>query len=271
MPNDFFRDNNEKIKELHINFKGFPNINITKIECWLNNFDDSDKLLAIKFLENIEYFDASRIFQASQDLIHQIKTLKNQDLSNVYFCYFGAPQKSGYAIINMFATANNLNNSSSKFKLLSELQEFIKPVSEEEEITIVFLDDFVGTGKQAVDFFNEIQNLIPQNAEVFLGVIAAFEKGITNIMENTDLKVICHKRLNEEHMLFSDSNIKFTPNEKEILRKYCEKTGLSQSTGYGNCEACVVFPYRTPNNSVSILGAQNSNWNGLFPRYPLNN
>jgi len=269
MSRDFFRNNNKKIKELHNKFKGFPEVNETKIECWLENFDDSHKTLAIKVLENIAYFDPSRIFQASNDLLIQIKILKNQDLSKVYFCFFGAPQKSGYAIINMFAVANNLsgNNNTHKFKLLSELPQLI---SEEGEVTIIFLDDFVGTGNQAVNFFKEVQHLIPQNAEVFLGVIAAFEKGMTNIRENTDMKVICHKRLNKENMLFSNINTTFNDEEKTILKDYCKKTGLSNPEGYGNCEALVVFPYRTPNDSVSIIGAQNDKWNGLFPRYPAN-
>lgn len=268
MSGDFFRKNNKKIRELSNTFKGFPDVNNTKIECWLDNFEDKHKNLAIKLLDNIEYFNQSKIFQASRDLLDQIKTLKRNDLSKVYFCFFGAPQKSGYAVLNMFAVANNLSgsNHTSKFKLLSELPQ----LTSEEEITIVFIDDFIGTGNQAVNFFNKIQHIIPENTEIILGVVAAFERGITNIQENANLGVICHKRLNEEDMLFSSKNKKFTENEKKILKEYCVKTEVSQTRGYGNCEALVVFPYRTPNNSVPILSVQKRGWNGLFPRYPAN-
>jgi hypothetical protein len=168
----------------------------------------------------------------------------------------------------LFKTVNGLQGPAhkSKFKYISQLNLLYK----EKDVTIVFLDDFICTGEQAIDCWNNIKSVMPQNAEAILAVVAAFQQGVDNIQDNTDLKVTFHKILDEKDRLLSDKNRKFTKGEKKILKKYCKKTGLSEPFGYKDSQACIVFHYKTPNNSVSILTANNSKWKGLFPRYPGN-
>lgn len=261
---DFFRDHSNEINTLLTKFQSFPDISKTKIELWIENFSDQDRELALKVLDKVDYFSTARIFTACRDIFTQLKTLKNNDLSKVYFCNFGNPANSGQHLSSMFAAANGLTGSNSwRFKQVSELND----LSLERGITLVFLDDFVGTGNQVLDYWGGIASIVPQDADVYLGIVCAFEEGIQNIQENTEMKVLCHERLNDSNKLFSPSNPNFTQSEKDILINYCNSTGSRIPQGYGNCQAIVVLSYRTPNNTVSILSVQNENWNGIFPRH----
>ena len=269
MPSDdFFRAHSGEIDSLTQKFQGFPDVNRTKIELWIQNFRDEHKELALKLLNNVDYFDTARIYTACRDIFTQLKTLKGEDLSNVYFCNFGNPANSGQHILSIFAMANGLTGRANtpKFKQISELNELLlKP-----DITILFLDDFIGTGNQALNYWSGIASLVSSNAEIFLGAICAFEEGIVNIQNNTEMKVLCHKRLNNTHKLLSTENNIFTSAEKVILQSYCNSTGAHLPQGYGNCQAIVVLSYRTPNNTVSILTVQTDTWRGIFPRYSNN-
>jgi hypothetical protein len=100
-----------------------------------------------------------------------------------------------------------------------------------------------------------------------LGVVAAFEEGISNVQDNTDLGVLCHKRLDDRNKLFSKTNTIFTKVEKDILRRYCKIANPKNPDGYGNSQALVVLSYKTPNNTVPILTVATRKWNPIFPRY----
>ena len=84
------------------------------------------------------------------------------------------------------------------------------------------------------------------------------------------INILAVHYLEESDRVFSSENDIFTEGEKETLRRYCDGTGMDNPSGYGDCQAKVVFHYRTPNNTISILGAENANWRGIFPRYPFN-
>lgn len=267
MPSDdFFREHSAQIGELLNRFNGFPNLDRRRIELWIGNFDDSDAELALKVLDNVEYFNDSRMYLACQEIFAQLRTLKGAALNNVYFCAFGSPAHSGQHIYSIFATANSLTGraNASRFKLISELN----MLSLESNVTVVFLDDFIGTGDQSIGYWAEIESIVTDNVDVYLGVVAAFEDGIRNVQTNTPMKVLCYRRFNDSDKLFSATNPRFTEEEKDTLEKYCYVTGASNPEGYGNCQALVVSPYKTPNNTVAILTVQNNEWEGIFPRYP---
>jgi len=265
MQKNFLKDNYKKINEITNKFSGFPDIDRIKIQIWFDNFEKEHQSLALKVLDNIIYFDESKIHQSSVNILNQIKNLKNNNLSKVFFCNLGGPGKSGEHMKYPFKVANNL--SESNFIYLSD----IKSLCVEEDITVVFLDDFIGTGNQIIAQWNKVRgDIVPDNVEVFCGVVAGFKNGITNINQNTPIKVLCHKYLSDEDMLFSDKNTTFNNKEKKILKEYCNKTGVTETEAYGKCQALVVFSHRTPNNTLPIIGAKNPRWKGLFPRYPRN-
>ena len=263
--NSFFRNNNAEIDRIFRKFSGYPDITRTKMELWLNNFKDGDKNLALKVLDNIEYFDSSRIFSACQDILRQVSALEKGNLSKVYFCNFGSPAGSGAYMNPMFATANGMNNKKWKnhFVQMHELNS----LTAKDDVSIVFLDDFVGSGNQSVYHWPNIIPIVTDNTKVYLGVVAAFEEGIENIRNNTDLNVLCYKRLNDRNKLFSPSNTNFTRTEKNTLERYCRIASPSNPHGYGDCQALVVLAYKTPNNTVPILTVSRKKWNPIFPRY----
>jgi len=269
MPPNFLHVNSEKIGELSIKFAAYPNINRTKIECWLNNFDEEHKELALKLLDYVDYYDNTRILNACRNILTQVKSLKNNDLSNVFFVGLGSAGKSGSAMLTTFRSANSLSGTThnSKFLHMSELNNLY----DKENISIVFIDDFIGTGDQFLSYYKEIGELIPQNADITLAIVCGFRRSIDKIQTETEVRVLTSHYLEESDRLFSRENTHFTNDEKAILKTYCDKTGSQDPYGYSDSQAKVVFHYRTPSNTVSILGVNKQSWRGLFPRYPFNN
>ena len=64
----------------------------------------------------------------------------------------------------------------------------------------------------------------------------------------------------------SAQNMNYTDEEKNRIMSYCQRA-REYPIGYGNCQSNIIFYYRAPNNVISILRANNDNWQGLFIRH----
>jgi len=208
-------------------------------------------------------------------------------LSNVIFIPFGDEGKSGHSTLTTFRRANNLSSSryNEKFKHLSQITDFVnikevlnetKPPEEQENIEeieetekLIFIDDFIGSGQQAIRYFvdniNPIIEILPEEIEIYLALLVGYEDGINSFEIEINRSVIVIKRLDDRDKLFSPMNKNFSDREKEILRGLCKNAG-DFPTGFNNIQSTVIFHYRSPNNTISILRCNNNNWKGLFPR-----
>jgi hypothetical protein len=134
--------------------------------------------------------------------------------------------------------------------------------------TVVLIDDFVGTGDQVCDAWNEqFGELLTEVGNVHLIVIAACDDGVNRIREDIDLAVVSHYPLRGCDNIFATTCKHFTPQEKQTLLKYCEIAGPGEPKGKGDCGLVVVFAHTCPNNSIPILHSQLEAWEGLFRRY----
>jgi hypothetical protein len=132
-----------------------------------------------------------------------------------------------------------------------------------------FLDDFIGTGKQVSDFWNEeLYQYIPEYIPMYLAVIAACSVGVARIEAETPLKVIAVHTIPNRHYLMHSANSSFSGGEKTTIKNYCEKAG-NEPLGFGGLGLLVSFAYGTPNNAVSVIrgSARQKPWSGLLPRW----
>lgn len=200
-------------------------------------------------------------------------------LNDTLFSSFTTPGKSGDELLPKYRLANNMRSRKydNFFIHISDLVNFIEEPelgssAIEEKIepkkikNFVLIDDFVGTGSQAVKIWEDIEGFLVNVEEIFLLVIYAFDEGIKNIERETPMKVISNYCLPATRRLFSINNTHFSSEEKIWLKNYCEIAG-SWPMGYGDCQSTVVFCHRIPNNTISILRAKTQNWTGLFSRY----
>jgi hypothetical protein len=154
------------------------------------------------------------------------------------------------------------------FIYLSDISKFLNKKGVKRGITFVFLTDFIGSGKQVSDTWKDILWAVsPENEHILLS-ICAYDSGIERIREETkdQISIMTCRTYSNRNRIFARENTEFTPSEKVTLRELCEIAG-EYPTGYLDVQSTTVFCFRCPNDSISILWANNENWTGLFKRY----
>jgi len=134
---------------------------------------------------------------------------------------------------------------------------------DEPEARLFFVEDFIGTGDSTFKIWKKISDI--HQEDLYLLVITGHQEGIDRIENELPITVICNRIITDNRKWFSNSNTTFSAQEKSKIKEYCNFAG-SQPEGYKQCQSNVVFFYRAPNDIISILRCNNSNWKGLFIR-----
>ncbi|HEY5499002.1 MAG TPA: hypothetical protein VIK20_01325 [Bacteroidales bacterium] len=240
-----------------------------RIERWIKQFAQNDKDLAARLLDSVDFINHQQISTAFRDLLLGLDgwspNEKNRHGIWRFVSYSVSAGESGDEMLHKFRTANNL--ASRKFNNLFIYKSELLKEKLNADDTVVFIDDFSGTGNQACDFWADIKELLPGEPRIFLILVAASEKALTRIQENTEINCIPHKLLKEKDCIFSDKCTYFNLDEKNIIYKYCKKVDKIKPKGYGDCGFLLVFSHTCPNDSIPILHKTCKNWEGLFRRY----
>jgi hypothetical protein len=135
------------------------------------------------------------------------------------------------------------------------------------EDTVVFIDDFSGTGGQACESWREIfSELITGGPRVILLLIAATTEAVDRIKADTDMEPVYELVLDSRDNIFDKACSHFNPAEKTSLLAYCSTAYPAKPKGWGDKGLVLVLAHRCPNNSIPILHADHKDWLGLFPR-----
>ena len=100
--------------------------------------------------------------------------------------------------------------------------------------TVVFLDDFVGTGNQAVIAWqNMFQELTAPIGTVYLITVGAFQIGSERIRAETRMQLLAHRSLGYRDNLFHADCNHFTAHEKNRILHYCKLASRDHPCGFG--------------------------------------
>lgn len=243
-------------------------INVNSIDRWLDQFDSTDKDLAARILDCVEFISLEQIGIAFRQILAELRGWhieENQRVGKWRFVPLsGSPGESGDSMIHRFRLANRLN-----FRKYNELFVYRSQLMSErltEEDSIVFIDDFSGTGKQVCDFWTEFQELLPEQPTTYLVLAGVNNQAKQKIDEETDFQVVSQYEFNNSDNIFSDSCRHFTQDEKDKILRYCRRADRTNPRGFGECGLVLIFAHNTPNNSIPILHANRASWEGLFRR-----
>lgn len=173
--------------------------------------------------------------------------------------------ESGDRMLHTFRAATGLAGDRFRelFALRSELPRQMLTAAD----TVVFVDDFAGTGTQAVTAWNEVfGELLPGRPRTFLVLAVAIHEAITHITRETPLQVRTFRRLRAHDNFFAAQCTRFTGGEKARTLEYCNIADAGNPRGFGACGVLIVLAHRCPNNSLPILHSKNPAFGGLFPR-----
>ncbi len=256
---------NARIELLLQKFASHNNaIDKPKIIEWLKQFAINDMSIAIKLLENTKYCDNRFVLNGVRNIYGQFQAAKEK-YSNEYFCFFGSSGHSGSSLMRPFRIANNLRGKhhDPKCPPISQLSTLPnKPCS------VLFVEDFIGTGRSVITEYGKLRETlnIKDNVDLYLGVMVATKDAIDEIEDKTDLSILYHNTLGKRDNIFSTQNATFNNNEKEVIKKYCQKTKIKDSLGFGDNGLLLVFQDSTPNNTIGVIRSNSSDFKGLFPR-----
>jgi hypothetical protein len=136
-----------------------------------------------------------------------------------------------------------------------------------EDDTVVFVDDFAGTGNQAITAWSEsLSELLPGRPRIFLVLVVALDGAIQEIAKETPMAVKAFRRFRAHDNLFAGECTHFSGAEKATVLNYCGIADAANPRGYGSCGLLLVFAHRCPNNSLPILHSSRPAFRGLFPR-----
>ena len=227
------------------------------IEKWLRCFSPSEFDDAFLILKKIQYHDSHMVDTYIEGLSRELKNVfGSEDLTNIRFFPLGeSPASSGGNFLYSYRKELGLSESVFPYTPLNETD--LSDVK-----ALVFFDDIIGSGHQAVKFAK--RNLQDIKIDKYYVSFLAFEEGYRKVNEKRCFKqVIVHNIISDELRAFSTNSQVFPDKDtRERIKILCTKYGeklYEHPLGYDNSQALIVFPHNTPNNTLPIIWASDKN------------
>jgi len=269
---------------------------------WLNNFLNKNEIyLALILADKILYYNINEVrYLWRLILTNRVKRYlfddifgngysgTPEDINNKFFEFiknecifigFGEIYKSGQHMIYFFKQAvfDLIREKDINFM---EYSNFLSTGIDLSDKKVIFLlDDFIGTGNQAVEEWkNKIinSNNYKNNPHIryLYTALTGFSNGVNNIEKNTYMKVILGTQpMDDSFRCFSDSSLIYeNSKERKEAEQIMKKAGsmlYEYPLGYENDQAAVAFHHNTPDNSLPVIWKKmtDGSWYPLFERF----
>lgn len=267
-------------------YKG-DKVNEDSVRSWLSQFgDNTNQRLAFNILKGMKFYNYSFIRESLESAFISIKKeiksrIKKGDKTrkDILVSYLDEPAKSGAHYAKLFADENKVfhKNVIIKENIFSSLEN-----SSEEIGALIFIDDFIGTGKSISSFTNElfenddlVELINKNNIIVFVIAISGYASAKDSLLKknkkikNFNIK-ICDV-LDESNRAFSENNELFKSSGErlkahDLAFKFGERLEKNHPLGYSGSQSLVVFERSCPNNTLPIIWKEKNQWIPLFKR-----
>jgi hypothetical protein len=259
-----------RMRDWLADFSGYRvNVNEGRIDRWMNQFRDNHRDVAARVLDSVDFITNEQISEAYRQALrslpgwHMSQARRRGKWRFVPFSFSAG--ESGDSMLHMFRVANALQH-----RRYDECFIHIRDLPGAglgEQDAVVFVDDFSGTGDQAIRNWNSaLAELLPERPSAFLVLVAASAVARNRIKGETELTPVLHTVLRDADNLFHERCKCFSADEKNVILEYCRIAAPREPKGYGECGFVVVFSHSCPSNSIPILHVSNQRWEGLFRR-----
>ncbi len=244
-------------------------LSLLSVTSWIKQFDKKDRGLAIKLLDNVIYLSESRtrdiLVAQNTELMKRLKEAGLPAKKLIYVSFHEAGSSSP-VMLNLLRDSANLERRGCNFIDGRDSLGLVKMMNKVGEGALIYVDDFIGTGKQ----FCDERDFIAKN---FVGTFSEFVIAPSiceEAFEKLDARGIQaftgHKHLKIERPLHAESTIfdEAQRNQLAAVCKHIDKFGL----GFKGIATMVVL-YRNAPNTVPVIFRGNVNQHpyfGIFPR-----
>lgn len=290
-----------------------PDVNL-----WLENFtgktDDCttkvERLHAAHLLSHFTYFGLREVrellkalyrdlfrYEVIQEIRDQaegsadpalLQAAFNDALTQTRFLGVGNPAESGTHLLYYFRQENRLRKElfPNPYELLSVPHEDGRfRIADPEVRRLVFIDDVVGTGRQAAEhnvaFIDQVRQaalLSEQPIEIWYLTLFANPSGMDSVRQLGFDRVAAVHELNASQLAFSEeSHVYAAPppgisreTGKAVAERYGADLAPGNAMGYGDGQLMLGLHHNVPDHTLPIFWVQEAYgpWNPMFRRYP---
>lgn len=245
-------------------------LSFSRVRRWLQQFDRRDRKYVRRLLKSVIYLPEKTV---RQTLIEQNEALTTrlaaaglQSHQLIYVSVHEAGSSSG-VMLNMLRDAVHLDQRGCVLLDAKDLKGISDTTNDLGEGAIIYIDDFVGSGKQLGDERDAaIQYAVGTFAE-FVLVPSICEEG-RDALEGRGIEIYAgHVHMKSDRPLHTDATC-FDPIGKGRLRAICGQIDRQVPFGFHNMAVMVVLYRNAPDNVPVLLrgsGGQNP-FVGIFPR-----
>lgn len=262
--------NMQRVRRWMADFAGYRiTVSEQRIDRWIEQFPQADRDLAARVLDSVDFISNEQISAAFRSILNSLPNWNieegRRDGKWRFVPFSSSAGESGDTMMHKFRLANGL--SSKNYNELFIWKSDLLRADLGPEDTVIFVDDFSGSGTQACNAWPETEELLPGKPKIYLALVAATVSARDRIQRETEIVVVPHQTLAETENIFSPYCDCFSDGEKEDILRYCRRLDKKQPKGFGECGLVLVFAHNCPNNSIPILHKSTQNWEGLFRRY----
>jgi hypothetical protein len=249
---------------------------IDSAQKFLAQFDASDREIIGRLLKSFIYLDRQSI---KRRLIDHF--LAFEELGDLGFVALGQTTESGNELAIDLRRALSDRVAVEQFLLSDRLEHTNLALFRQ----IIVLDDFIGTGRQAVEYFERIPGKFAK--KITYTYLTGLEAGVMHVrqylksrFDNTDVTPIFDIKLRSA---FEKNYVFDSEYELELARAICVKYGnylksledrrhqTSYPLGYGDSAILFATEYNTPNNTLPIFWSTvrlpaGERWFAPYPR-----
>lgn len=234
---------------------------------WIAQFESAHHALGGKVLDATVVISDEQIQAGFNTALHSLPGWSDDGglrAGRWVFVGFGEQAESGAAMLHMFREANGLEGDAFQHMFITVAD--LPGMGLTAHDTVIFVDDFAGTGDQFAKRWNTFQELIVGEARIFLFLAVATSRALARLQAIDDLAVKVQRVMTSADDCFHAANGNFSAAEKDELLRYCRKASRSNPKGWGDCGLLLVISRKTPNNSLPILHQKSRKWHPIFPR-----
>lgn len=237
---------------------------------WLDQFESDERPYMLEVMNAMRVETTADINRAVGKLAKSIiKALGNRHAEAAFFGIDQSPASSGNHFLYLLLQALGLQPVHAKGQ--ERIPELVA-----RGIPLVFIDDIVGSGNQAIRYSKSVFDSPSQNA--IYGCLYGLDSGIRRIEEAGHFgKVLSATRLTEKDGAFTSGsrlNVDEASREiiKSIAKRYGDRIYPVGPLGYEGAGLLIAFPHNTPNNTLPIIwgGVESESmaddWEPLIPR-----
>ena len=227
-----------------------------RIDRWLNQFDEDHRDIAARVLDCVDFISHEQMVQAFREILNSLEGWHRDESQRQgkwrFVAFSGSAGESGDSMLHKFRLANGLNGRIYDNLFIHRSDLLRENLGADD--TIVFVDDFSGTGKQATDAWKDyLHEIMPEGPDVYLILVAASIDARDKINQETGLTAYPYIELNSGDNFFSRNCRCFSDKEKHIILEYCRRADRQNPKGRGDCGFVIVFAHTCPNDSIPIL------------------